>query len=134
MTGFKPGMCGYTVSGASDRIQGLIQAHKQLQNPWLLVCSSTPPQSYSKACTLQQRPVTIVRLARPAVCKCAGSWASPKCTHGGGVSVRGLDWHLTLVQQQRPGLAAGAISRLFLQPGGFRRKRPRQQVSANANT
>ena len=30
LTGFKPGMCGCTAGGASDRRQGLIQAHKQL--------------------------------------------------------------------------------------------------------
>lgn len=44
-----------------------------------------PPQSYSKACTFQWRPVTVVRFA---VCKCTAGWANPKCTHGGGVSVR----------------------------------------------
>lgn len=86
---------GLAVAQASDRIQGLIQAHKQLHKSWLLVCSPMPPQSYSKACTCQWRPVTVVRLA---VCKCTAGWASPKCTHGGGVRVEGLGWHLTIVQ------------------------------------
>lgn len=60
---------------------------------------------------------------------------SPKCTHGGGVSVGGLDWHLTPGEKQRLELAAGAVPRLFLQPErGIRGKRLRQRVSANANT
>ena len=54
---------------------------------------------------------------------------------GGGVSVTGLGWHLTLVQLQRPGLAAGVVSRLFLQPErASSGKRPRERVSANADT
>ena len=73
------------VAQASDRRQGLIQAHKQLQKPWLLVSSPVPPQPSSKACTLQWRTVTVGRLA---VCKCTAEWANPKYTPGGGSASR----------------------------------------------
>lgn len=79
---------------------------------WLSACSSMMAQSPyppPRVWGLQWRLVTGVRLA---ACKCtAGRSLLP--THTAvGISCRGLDWHLSVMQPHRPGLAASTVLRL----------------------
>ena len=67
--------------------------------------------SLSQACALQWRPVIDVR---PPARKSTARGPRPKCAHGsGGQLWGGLGWCPTLMQLQRPGLAASVVSGLW---------------------